>query len=121
MLAAAALAALLIVGVADAAIIIAGRYRAAAAADAAALAAAPVTFRPFGARGTAVQEGARYAAMNGALLITCSCATDRSWSPRTVDVVVERTVYLVGGGAFRVRARSSAEFDPLELVDRRSG
>jgi len=121
MLAVAGLVLLLIVGIADAGLILAGRYRAASAADAAALAAAPVTFRPFGAKGTAQQEAARYAAMNDAALIVCRCRTDSSWRPRTVEVVVERTVHLVGVGSVTVRARSSAEFDPLALLDNEPG
>ncbi len=119
MLAAVGLLALLIIGLADAGVIIAARHQAAAAADAAALAAAPVTFRAFGAAGTASHEAARFAAMNGASVVSCRCRVDRSWRARTVEVVVERTVRLVGGGALTVRARSTAEFDPAQLVSPR--
>ena len=107
---------LLMVGVADTGLVLAGRYRATVAADAAALAAAPVTFRPFGATGSARQEAARFSAMNGAALVTCRCRTDRSWRPRTIEVVVERSVCLIGGWVITVRARSRAEFSPLELL-----
>ena len=116
MLATAGIVLLLMVGIADAGMIIAGRYQAATAADAAALAAAPVTFRPFGASGNAVDEAARYAALNGASIVACRCKSDPSWRARTVEVVVERTVGLFGGGAVTVRARSTAEFDPLALL-----
>lgn len=107
---------LFMVGVADAGLIIAGRYQAAAAADAAALAAAPVTFRPFGAGGTPAEEAARFAGINGAVMISCHCNRDPGWKARTVEVVVARRVELVGGGTVTVRARSTAEFDPLALL-----
>ena len=116
MLATAGIVVLLMIGVADAGLLLSGRYRAAAAADAAALAAAPVTFRLFGASGTARQEATRYAAMNGASIVACRCETDPSWRARTVEVVVERKVRLIGGGEVTVRARSRAEFDPLALL-----
>jgi uncharacterized membrane protein len=118
MLAVAGLVMLLGIGVADAGLLIAGRYQAAVAADAAALAAAPVTFRPFGASGTPRQEAARFAARNGASLIGCRCASDPSWQTRTVEVVVTRKVRLIGGGAFTVRASSRAEFAPIELLEK---
>ena len=116
MLAVAGLVLLLIVGVADAGLIIAGRHGAASAADAAALAAAPVTFRPFGAAGTPAQEAAKFAVINGASIVACRCAVDRSWGPRTVEVVVELRIRLIVGGTFSVRARSTAEFDPVALL-----
>ncbi|HSG78308.1 MAG TPA: Rv3654c family TadE-like protein [Acidimicrobiia bacterium] len=93
-----------------------GRTRAAAAADAAALAAAPVTFLPFGARGTPAEEAARFAAANGASLVGCSCPVDRSWAHRTVIVDVERRVRLWPVGAVTVRARGRAEFSPALLL-----
>ncbi len=89
---------------------------AAGAADAAALAAAPVTFRPFGANGTPTQEAARFASHNGAKLIRCSCRVDRSWDTRTVTVVVERSVALPGLGRLKVRATSRATFEPAALL-----
>ena len=116
MLAVAGVVLLLMLGVANSGLVLAGRYRATVAADAAALAAAPVTFRPFGATGTARQEAARFSAMNGAVLVSCRCRTDRSWQPRTVEVVVQRSVGLIGGGVITVQARSRAEFSPLELL-----
>ncbi|GMQ86619.1 MAG: hypothetical protein BMS9Abin07_2205 [Acidimicrobiia bacterium] len=117
LLAVAGLTMLLAVGIADVGLIIAGKYQAAAAADAAALAAAPVTFRPFGATGGPVQEAAHFAAMNGGSIVVCRCQTDRSWRRRTVEVVVERVVHLVGGMQVTVQARSTAEFAPVALLD----
>jgi hypothetical protein len=116
LLAAAGLALLMTVLVADLGIVLAGRYRAAVAADAAALAAAPVTFRPFGASGSPAREAARLAAANGAALVSCGCPVDTQWRRRTVRVVVSHTVELIGPGRVTVVASSSAEFDPLRLV-----
>ena len=69
---------------------IAAYVHAANAADAAALAAAPVTFRPFGANGSPAAEAARFAAMNGVSLVRCTCPIDRSWDTRTVEVEIGR-------------------------------
>ena len=117
LLAVAGLVLLLAVGVADAGIAFSARLQAAAAADAAALAAAPVTFRPFGATGSPVAEARRLAGANGAVLTSCSCAVDRTWRSRVVEVVVERRVDLLGLGAITVRASSRAEFAPMALID----
>ncbi len=92
------------------------RVEATAAADAAALAAAPVTFRPFGAAGTPAQEAARFAAANGANLVSCSCPVDRSMEPRTVKVEVSRAVALWPVGRVTVTASSRAEFVPALLL-----
>lgn len=86
------------------------------AADAAALAAAPVTFRPFGAVGSASDEAERYARHNGARMVACTCPMDPSWEERTVSVTVERSVRIPGLGGFRVRATSRATFSPLDLL-----
>ncbi|MCL1692848.1 MAG: pilus assembly protein TadG-related protein [Actinomycetia bacterium] len=118
LLAVAGLVLLLTIGVADAGIAFSARLQAAAAADAAALAAAPVTFRPFGAAGGPVTEARRLARANGAVLTHCSCAVDRTWRSRVVEVVVERRVELLGLGAITVRASSRAEFAPMALIDR---
>jgi hypothetical protein len=96
---------------------VAGYVQAAGAADAAALAAAPVTFRPFGARGSPIQEAARFASANGTQLVHCSCPIDRSWDARTVTVVVKRSVTLVGFGTFDVSATSRATFEPAALLE----
>ena len=95
-----------------------GAYtKAAGAADAAALAAAPVTFRPFGASGTPAQEAAVFAQANGATLVSCTCLVDRSWNTRTVMVTVVRTVSVPGLGTVAVRATSRATFEPAALLN----
>lgn len=106
----------LAVGVGAVGALVAARAMAVNAADAAALAAAPVTFRSFGADGTPVDEAARFAVRNGAVLETCRCAIDRSWRRRTVTVVVARTLRLPAVGAITVRATSRATFDPVRLL-----
>ncbi len=92
------------------------RARATAAADAAALATAPVTFRPFGARGGPVSEAQRFARANGARLVSCRCPVDRSWDRRVVRVVVVRTLWLPVVGRVDVRAAAAAEFTPTALI-----
>ena len=95
-----------------------GAYtKASAAADAAALAAAPVTFRPFGASGTPTREAALFATANGAVLTSCQCPVNRSWDTRTVVVTVARTVSVMGIGTVRVRATSRATFEPAALLN----
>ena len=95
-----------------------GAYtKASAAADAAALAAAPVTFRPFGASGTPAREAALFATANGAVLTSCQCPVNRSWDTRTVVVTVARTVSVMGIGTVRVRATSRATFEPAALLN----
>jgi hypothetical protein len=93
------------------------RMQAEAAADGAALAAAPVTFRPFGAQGTAAGEAARFARANGAELVSCLCRADPGWRARTVDVLVVVNARVPGLGVVAVHARSRATFDPLALLD----
>jgi secretion/DNA translocation related TadE-like protein len=92
------------------------RVEAATAADAAALAAAPLTFYPFGSGAGPRAEAARFAALNGARLVDCDCAVDPSWEPRTVQVVVESRVHLPALPDIRVRASSRAEFVPALLL-----
>jgi len=92
------------------------RVEAVAAADAAALAAAPVTFAPFGATGTAVEEAARFAAANGARLLSCACPPDPSWEPRTVTVRIGRQASLWPVGSVTVTATGRAEFLPALLL-----
>lgn len=96
---------------------VAAYVQAAGAADAAALAAAPVTFRPFGAKGTPTQEAARFASANRNRLVRCICRVDRSWRARTVTVVVERRIDLPGLGRITVRATSRATFEPSALLE----
>ncbi len=117
LLAVAGLVLVLALGVADAGIAFSARLQTAAAADAAALAAAPVTFRPFGAAGSPAAEARRLALANGAVLTKCSCPVDRTWRSRVVEVVVERRVTLLGLGTITVRASSRAEFAPVALID----
>ena len=95
---------------------VAAYVQAAGAADAAALAAAPVTFRSFGAAGSPAQEAARFASANGTRLVRCSCPVDRSWNERTVVVEVRRSVAIVGIGRFDVSATSRATFEPTALL-----
>jgi hypothetical protein len=92
------------------------RVEAATAADAAALAAAPVTFMPFGARGTPTEEAARFASVNGADLVSCDCPLDPSWETRTVTVVVAIPVTIWPVGRSVVTAESRAEFVPTALL-----
>jgi secretion/DNA translocation related TadE-like protein len=99
----------------DAATYLHARSRAQVAADAAALAAAPVTFRPFGAAGSPAAEAARFAAANGAQLVECRCATDSSWNERVVAVEVVVALDPIVFPPTQVRATSSAEFVPTSL------
>jgi len=92
------------------------RVEAVAAADAAALAAAPVTFLPFGATGTPAEEAARFAAANGAQLLSCACPPDPSWEPRAVTVRVAREASLWPAGSITVTATGRAEFLPALLL-----
>lgn len=87
-----------------------------AAADAAALAAAPVTFHPFGSAGNPVAEAARFAAANGGRLLRCVCSIDRSWNARIVEVEVSQEVNFIGLGRREIRARAAAEFVPVKLL-----
>jgi secretion/DNA translocation related TadE-like protein len=120
-------AALLLLGVAAVVLLLAAvlggvgaylraRVEAVAAADAAALAAAPVTFLPFGAEGTPADEAARFATANGARLLSCACPVDPSWEPRTVTVRVAREARLWPLGSLTVTAVGRAEFLPALLL-----
>lgn len=94
---------------------LAARSQIQAAADAAALAAAPLTFRPFGSTNGPAVEAARLAAANGAQLIDCDCSIDRSFAVRVVEVEVAADVRLLVLGPRRVRAVAAAEFTPVKL------
>lgn len=111
-----ALAALVGVLLGDVGLYLRGRTQALSAADAAALAAAPVTFHGFGTSASPEDEAARYAAANGAVLVACDCAVDRSWRPRIVTVAVTVAVELMLFGRREVPAASRAEFDPVSLA-----
>ena len=79
------LLAVLTAGLGGLAQVVAARDQAQMAADAAALAAAPVTFRQFGAKGSAHGEAGRFAEANGARLVGCAgCEIDASWQSRIV-------------------------------------
>lgn len=117
LLAVCALVLVLGVAIADVAVLLTARLQAGTAADAAALAAAPVTFRPFGARGGPADEARRFAEANGTRLVACRCPIDRSWAAREVAVVVARTVDLLGYGVVTVHATSRARFEPARLLD----
>jgi secretion/DNA translocation related TadE-like protein len=95
---------------------LAGRARAQAAADASALAAAPVTFRPFGAEGSPRQEAALFAAANDATLTACRCPEDPSWEPRTVVVTVRVEYPVILFGRQYAEATARAEFVPTKLL-----
>ena len=116
MLAVGALTVVLAVLTADVGGLLAAHLQASAAADAAALAAAPVTFRPFGSVESPAGEAARFAIANGARLVSCRCPVDPSWVRREVEVVVAVPVELIVFGAAEAQARSLAEFVPTELV-----
>ena len=94
---------------------VAARFQAQGAADAAALAAAPVTFRPYGGSGDPAAEAAGFAAVNGARMVACRCPVDRSFEPRAVTVRVEMVVPVLVIGRVTVEAESRAEFSPPRL------
>ncbi len=102
--------------VADVAVYLRSRAAAVTAADAAALAAAPVTFHPFGSSGGPVLEARRFAEFNGAHLESCTCPMDSTWSSRTVGVVVSVPVRLILFGDHLVSASAVAEFDPVRIA-----
>ncbi|HSM01603.1 MAG TPA: Rv3654c family TadE-like protein [Acidimicrobiia bacterium] len=107
----------LAVGLAAVGAYLRARVEASTAADAAALAAAPITFLPFGSKGPPVDEAIRFARLNGARVVLCMCERDQSWEPRTVEVTTERTVEIWPLGVFTVRATGRAEFVPALLLD----
>lgn len=96
--------------------LLAAHHQAQAAADAAALAAAPVTFLPFGSAGSPSTEAARLAIANGARLTRCLCPIDRSWGDRVVEVEVTREINLPVFGRRRITAVAAAEFVPTKLL-----
>ena len=102
-----------VVGVAQ--IVIAGS-RVMTAAEAGALAAAPVTFRPFGAAGSATSEAASLVEGNGAEMVSCSCPPDPRYGPRTAIVTARVTVAILGLRRFTLEATAGAEFRPTALL-----
>jgi hypothetical protein len=100
----------------DVGVYLRARAVATVAADAAALAAAPVTFAAFGAKGSPSGEAGHFAAANGATLVACSCSIDPTWRSRQVEVVVTAPADTILFGVWHVRASSRADFDPVALV-----
>ena len=92
------------------------RNRVTAAAEAGALAAAPVTFRPFGASGSAADEAARLVRSNGAELVRCDCRPDSGYDPRTVVVTATVDVDVLGLREVSIEATAVAEFRPVALL-----
>ncbi|MGF1616471.1 MAG: pilus assembly protein TadG-related protein [Acidimicrobiia bacterium] len=82
------------------------------AADAAALAAAVATYPPAGA-GDPRAEAARYAAANGAAVVSCDCPIDSGLGVRSATVIVEKEVTVPFFGTLEVRAAATGEFDPV--------
>ena len=103
-------AAAMVVGV-DVQRLMVAKAMAQSAADAAALAAAPLTFAPFGSNRTPSVEAAVFAAANGATLVSCECPSDPVWRARTVVVRVAVEVESLLPIS-RVSAVAAAEFDP---------
>lgn len=112
----AALVMVLAIGLAAVGSVLRARVEATTAADAAALAAAPVTFLPFGAKGTPAEEASIFATLNGARLLSCVCPIDESWDARTVEVRIERVVEIWPMGELAVEAVGRAEFVPALLL-----
>jgi secretion/DNA translocation related TadE-like protein len=110
LLGAAVIAVTLLLGLAgaSAAGLVGARLEVQAAADAAALAAAPLTYTG----GDPAAEAARFAAANGARLVSCECRRDPRPVARVVTVVVEAGVH--GGllGRVTLRAEAQAEYVP---------
>lgn len=100
-----------VLGLGSLTVLYGARTEASTAADAAALAAAVATYPPAGA-GTPEAEASRYAAANGALVVTCVCRVDPSFARRTVTVIVEKEVAVPFFGTLRVKAGARSEFDP---------
>lgn len=96
--------------------ILSARGTALAAAEAAALAAAPVTFRPFGAAGSPREEAARYARSNGAELVECLCPPEPGYEARTAAVKVRVRGSVLGLFPITVEAAAAAEFRPAALL-----
>ena len=110
------LALVLMAGVTAIGQVLIARNRVTAAAEAGALAAAPVTFRPFGATGSAIDEAARLVRSNGATLIRCDCRPDPGYGPRTVTVTAMVNVNVMGLRETLIEATALAEFRPVALL-----
>lgn len=109
---------MLMVGLAGIAQVVLARAKVVAAAEAGALAAAPVTFRPFGATGSPSAEADRLVRANGARLVRCSCPYDSGYGPRTVVVTARLSTTVLGLREMTLRATAAAEFSPVALLVR---
>ncbi len=107
----------LVVWLSALAMVMQAHLEATTAADAAALAAAPVTFLPFGAKGSPADEAARFARLNGARLVWCRCPLDQSFETRMVEVRVTRSIDLPVLGVTLIEASGRAEFVPAALLE----
>lgn len=92
------------------------RNRVIAAAEAGALAAAPVTFRPFGTTGSATDEATRLVHSNGATLVRCDCRPDPGYGARAVIVTAAANVNVMGLRETKIEATAGAEFRPVALL-----
>ena len=110
------LGSLLVVATAGVGQVVLARERVAVAAEAGALAAAPVTFRPFGASGSATDEADRLVRANGAVLVRCDCKHDSRYTPRTVMVTARLTVAVLGIREIDIEHTAAAEFRPVDLM-----
>lgn len=109
----------LMVGLAGVGKVVLARSKVVAAAEAGALAAAPVTFRPFGATGSPSAEADRLVRANGAVLVRCYCPYDPGYGPRTVVVTARLRATVLGIREMTLEATAAAEFSPVALlVDR---
>lgn len=101
--------------------VVLARAKVVAAAEAGALAAAPVTFRPFGATGSPSAEAGRLVRANGAVLVRCYCPYDPGYGPRTAVVTARLRTALLGFREIALEATAAAEFSPVALLVRPGG
>ena len=106
----------LVAGMAGIGQIVLARAKVVTAAEAGALAAAPVTFRPFGATGSPTAEADRMVRANGAVLVRCSCPYDPGYDPRTAIVTARLRVAVLGFREITLEATAAAEFAPVALL-----
>lgn len=111
MVAVVALVAVVGIGVTSVGGLLAAREQAFSAAEAAALAAAVATFPP-AASDNPVGLARKYAASNGARLVTCRCPVDGTMKVRTVTVVSSVSMDVPLFGELAVKGVARAEFDP---------
>ena len=106
----------LMVGLAGIGQVVLAREKVVAAAEAGALAAAPVTFRPFGATGSPSAEADRLVRANGAVLVRCYCRSDPGYSPRTAVVTARLKLAVLGIREVTLEATAAAEFSPVAVL-----